>query len=417
MFKIEVMAKILLISNGYGENSFSSLLLESLIQEIEKEKLPLKVETVSLVGEGKIFDPWLSHPQVSILHSSPPLPYGGVYLGGIRERTTHFIKDFQIQRKNLRAIKKKLAPLQDEIDWVIGVGDFLPVLISKLFLKKKVFLVACYHSHLLKNSKKPYEKIGRYTAYLFRHYTFRVYTRDYPTAKWFKSLGINAHYLGFLGPSPSILVPQRREIILLTGSREDWKENLQFLAKTLQYISPSLLQSFSIHWVFPPERKEEEIEREMQKVKGSFTFSRGDYLEHLSQGALVVGFAGTAMEQAAFLGIPSLQPYREKAIQSNPYFINKRQKLLLGDALITGADTPQETAKILEEALVNLSFHQKRAQEFSEKTWGRKREGAKNIAQDLAKEFKKSFSNKFHKTFPPPPDTVPVEVDYRSDRR
>ena len=42
----------------------------------------------------------------------------------------------------------------------------------------------------------------------------------------------------------------------------------------------------------------------MKKTKGKFSFSRGDYLEHLSRGALVVGFAGTAMEQAAFLGIP-----------------------------------------------------------------------------------------------------------------
>lgn len=411
------MPKILLISNGYGENSFSSLLLNSLVQELEKERLPIKVEILSVVGEGKAFDRWLSHPQVSILHSSPPLPYGGVYLGGIRERITHFIKDFQIQRKNLRAIKKKLAPLQDEIDWVIGVGDFLPVLISKLFLKKKVSLVDCYHSHLLKRSNKPYEKVRRYTAYLFRRYTFRVYTRDYPTAKWFKSLGINAHYLGFLGPSPSILAPQRREIILLTGSREDWRENLQFLAKTLQYTSPSLLQSFSIHWVFPPERKEEEIEREMEKAQANFSFSRGDYLEHLSQGALVVGFAGTAMEQAAFLGIPSLQPYREKAIQSNPYFINKRQRSLLGDALIPGADTPQETAKILEEVLIHLSFYQKRAQEFSQKTWRGKREGAKNIARDLVKEFKKSLSNKFRKVPLLPPDIAPVEVGYHSDRQ
>lgn len=416
MLKIEAMSKILLVSNGYGENSFSSLLLESLIQEIEKEKLPLKVEIVSLVGEGRIFDRWLSHPQVSMLHSSPSLPYGGVYLGGIEEKVMHFIKDFQTQRKNLKAIKKKLTPLQDEIDWVIGVGDFLPVLISKLFLKKKVFLVDCYHTCLLKKSDKPYERLRRYTAHLFRHHALRVYTRDYPTAQWFKSLGINACYLGFLGPSPSILAPERREIILLTGSREDWRENLQFLAKTLQYTSPSLLQPFSIHWVFPPER-EEEIEREMKKVEVNFTFSRGDYLEHLSRGALVVGFAGTAMEQAAFLGIPSLQPYREGAIQSNPYFINQRQKLLLGEALIIGANTPQETAKILEEVLLNLPFYQKRAREFSKRTWGEKGEGAKNIAQDLVKEFKKSFPNKFHKTLPLPLDTVLVEADYRSDRQ
>jgi len=407
------MAKILLISNGYGENSFSNLLLESLVQELEKEQLPLKVEILSVVGEGKAFDRWLSHPQVSMFHSSPSLPYGGVYLGRIKERVRHFIKDFQIQKKNLRVIQKKLISMIDEIDWVIGVGDFLPVLISKLFLKKKVFLVACYHSYLLKRSNKPYEKIGIYTAHLFRHYASRVYTRDYPTAKWFKSLGINAHYLGFLGPSPSILVPQRREIILLTGSREDWKENLQFLAKTLQYTSPSLLQSFSIHWVFPPEREEEEIKEEMKKVKTNFAFSRGDYLEHLSRGALVVGFAGTAIQQAASLGIPSLRTYREGAIQ----IINKRQKPLLGDALITGADTPQETAKILEEVLTHLSFYQKRAQEFSEKTWGRKKEGAKNIARDLVKELQKSFSNNFHKVLPLSPDITPVEAGYHSDRQ
>ncbi len=410
------MPKILLISNGYGENSFSSLLLESLIQESEKAKLPLEVEVLSLVGEGRAFDRWLSHPQVSLLHSSPPLPYGGVYLGERWEKIIRFIKDFQIQKKNLIEVKKKLAFLKDEIDGVIGVGDFLPVLISKLFLKKKVFLVDCYHTCLLKKSDKPYERLRRYTAHLFRHHALRVYTRDYPTAQWFKSLGINAHYLGFLGPSPSRLHPERREIILLTGSREDWRENLQFLVETLQYSSPSLLRPFSIHFVFSPERRKEEIETEMKKTKEKFSFSRGDYLEHLSRGALVVGFAGTAMEQAAFLGIPSLQPYREGAIQSNPYFINQRQKLLLGEALIPGSDTPKETAKILEEVLLNLTFYQKRAREFSKRTWGEKGEGAKNIARDLVEEFQKSLPNKFHK-ISLSPDTVPAGAGCHSGKQ
>ena len=64
----------------------------------------------------------------------------GVYLGERWEKIIRFIKDFQIQKKNLREVKKKLALLKDEIDGVIGVGDFLPVLISKLFLKRKFFL-------------------------------------------------------------------------------------------------------------------------------------------------------------------------------------------------------------------------------------------------------------------------------------
>ena len=76
------MPKILLISNWiWRKILFSSLLLESLIQESEKAKLPLEIEVLSLVGEGGAFDRWLSHPQVSLLHSSPPLPYGGSLSG------------------------------------------------------------------------------------------------------------------------------------------------------------------------------------------------------------------------------------------------------------------------------------------------------------------------------------------------
>lgn len=115
----------------------------------------------------------------------------------------------------------------------------------------------------------------------------------------------------------------------------------------------------------------------------SLSWSRGDYFQHLSESALVVGFAGTAIEQAAFLGIPSIEPWQENALQANQDFMENRQKLLLREALIPGGSIPSQLAQILKNTLLNLPDFQRAASDFSQKVWEGKANGGMAIAENI----------------------------------
>ncbi|MGQ9622812.1 MAG: hypothetical protein ACUVTO_05130 [Candidatus Caldatribacteriaceae bacterium] len=389
--------RVLFISNGYGEDSFAALILSEFLKEITKEEIPCFVDALPLVGEGKVFAELVcSFPQrIRLLHSSPHLPFGGVYLGEPLRRFLRFLRDLLGGGlQNTCSVIRLLLRFSSSFDMVVGVGDVFPLLLGLLFARKKVYLFACAHTTLLRQKGKPYERLGRVTAHLFRRCAEKVYTRDAPTALWFQSLGIKAEFLGFVGPE----IPhfKNKEIILfLPGHRRDWRENFRFLYEVLT-LSKDDLVSFPLHFVFPPERTTFEIVEVIQEVGGiplscssfqienlSVSFSQGDYLTHLGRAKLVVGFAGTALEQAACLGIPCLEPYRKDAIQANRHFLQTRQTLLLREALIQGGGTPEETATILKNVLANLPRFQKEAQNFAQRTWEGKMDGAKNIAFDL----------------------------------
>lgn len=390
--------RLLLLSNGYGEDSFAALILEELLGLAEEKGLPLRVDVIPLVGEGKAFEGLLLRfpGSVHLSHLSPSLPYGGVYLGKPLHRFFRLFSDALFGGfRNILLAACRVRSLARGVDVIFGVGDILPLLLGFLFGRRKVFLFACAHTDLLRVKKKPYERLGRVTAYFLRHGTERVYTRDAPTALWFQNLGIPAVFPGFVGPKIGEFSSRQRYVLFLPGHRGDWEDNFLFLARAI-LSAGSALDPFSLHFAFPPERTLQEIEGAFARAGGrrydssSFllgercvSFSRGDYLLRLQEAALVVGFAGTALEHAAFCGIPCIEPYRRSAIQANPDFLFRRQILLLREALTPGGTTPEETARILEMVLCNLPDFQKKAREFSWRTWEDKRNGARNIACDL----------------------------------
>jgi len=173
----------------------------------------------------------------------------------------------------------------------------------------------------------------------------------------------------------------------LPGSRKDWKNNLRFFFVAFKEVNHQYLKDYEIHIVFSPGVDTQEIQFLLASLLKNHHFfiswSQGDYFQHLSQSALVVGFAGTAIEQAAFLGIPSIEPWQENAIQVNRDFIENRQKLLLREALIPGGDTPSQLAQVLKNTLLNLQDYQKAAENFSQKVWEGKSNGGMTIAENI----------------------------------
>ncbi len=389
---------MLLLSNGYGEDSFAALILEELLELAEREEFTLYVDIIPLVGKGEAFKGLLQRfPEaVRLCHFSPSLPYGGVYLGRSFSRFLHFLRDtFSGGLRNILAVARRIRFLAPAADVILGVGDILPLILGFLFGRKRVYFFACAHTDLLRIAKRPYERLGRLTAYFLQHGAARVYTRDAPTALWFQSLGIHAVFPGFVGPRMGERSHERPYILFLPGHRGDWEENFFFLVDTI-LLAGKILDGFVLHFVFPPERTLLEIESVFTRAGGKpytsssfsfkercISFSQGDYFTKLQKAALVVGFAGTALEHAAFCGIPCIEPCRQNAIQANPDFLFRRQALLLREALTPGGTTPRETARTLQMVLTHLTEFQRKAQEFSWKTWEGKGDGAKNIACDL----------------------------------
>ncbi len=381
---------ILLLTNGYGEDSFSAVLLEKLIQLTPVHQFPIHYFVLPLVGKGSIFQNLVSeYPnQISLLTPPYSLPNGGVYLGSRFQKGMRFLDDcIHGNIQNGFYFLRQLRKIKVTIDAVIGVGDFIPPLVNTLFLQKKMYMVACAHTFLLKRKNDPLERLGRLTAHLYRHACFRIYTRDRLTEGWFRQLGLPAFYLGFLGPDMGKVREDRRTIVLLPGSREDWKENLDFCMRAIQETKSEVFKGYRLHIVFSPGRSEEEIQSFLaehpENESIQFSWSRGDYFHHLFRSVLIVGFAGTALEQAAFLGIPSIEPWRKEALQANQDFIENRQKLLLGEALIPGGNTPSQLSQILENTLIHLSDRQKEASAFSQRVWEGKTNAGLAIAKDI----------------------------------
>lgn len=411
---------VVFLSNGYGEDSFAQLIATAFLEEAKSQGIPVRLGFMPLVGEGKLLKHLcIQYPQQCyLLRGSSSLPYGGVYLGNVFQQLGRFVLDtLSGGAKNVLQLISHLARIRKTVDMVVVVGDVLLLLLSFVSLRKKAYLFACAHTSLLRTKGKPYERLGKLNAHLLRQLTQKVYTRDNPTALWFQSLGIKACYCGFVGPLLPRKNPESRTILFLPGHRNDWKENFRFLVKTILHTH-DLFPPYLPHFVFPPEPSTQEIERCVREAgaipaTSSFflghtlvTWSQGDYFARLGDTALVVGFAGTALEHAASLGIPCLEPYTERAIQANRYFLEKRQKLLLREALIQGENTPEKTACILQETLKNLPQIQKKAEDFSKRVWQNKENGARHIAQDLLSILC---------TPPPPQDTVPVWVGSRND--
>ena len=73
---------LLLLSNGYGEDSFASILLEKLVQFTKVYKIPSTFLVIPLIGKGAQFYQCQSQypDQVSIITPPFSLPNGGVYL-------------------------------------------------------------------------------------------------------------------------------------------------------------------------------------------------------------------------------------------------------------------------------------------------------------------------------------------------
>lgn len=310
--------KILFISNGHGEDLNGSLIA----QEITKINSKIKLAALPIVGEGNSYHKF----NIEIIVPTQNMPSGGIFYLNI----LNFIKDL-ISGLIALTIKQILAIIKESknCELIVAVGDIVPILFAYITGRKFVAFIVSTSSYYEGKLKLPL-----LTAMMLKSpRCLKIFTRDKFTADDLQNRGFSkAIFAGY--PIMDVLkssnknlelLPNIPMIALLPGSR--LPEALHNLELELQVCEKLVLLSeinlqFRVALVPSIQDNDLEIVAKNQnweylgqgklvkiinnKSVEILTYNDA-FAEILSQCNVVLGMAGTAVEQSVGLGKPVVQ--------------------------------------------------------------------------------------------------------------
>ena len=348
---------ILFISNGYGEDSVSALLIKEL-----REKKFFNIKILPLVGKGEIFD------FSDILGSPVNLPSGGL----INNNLSALIKDI---KAGLLALTLKQIDIlrKSSFDLIVCVGDRYPVILAGLFTCSPLIFVAVAQSVHVRG-------YSLFERLLMKGRVNMVFPRDAETAIYLNETGILSEFVGnpMMDTFPILpcnidIPPGAGVITILPGSRSEIWYNLKIslsVCRKIYALNREIIFLMALSQRVLPGEFYEYILKEgwsFSEDKDAVNLVHGDGTEvkmsqkyfgyMIDRADAVLGLGGTANEQAAGLGKPVVTFWSPER-QVRPSFI-KHQKSLLGDALIIVSPEPEIIAEKLLELLRNpLKAHE-----------------------------------------------------------
>ncbi len=310
--------KILFISNGHGEDLNGSLIA----QEIPKINPDILIKALPIVGEGNSY----KKLNIELIVSTKSMPSGGIfYLNPL-----NFIKDLisgliGLTIKQFYAIYKQ----RKNFDLIVAVGDIVPIFFAYISGRKFMAFIVSTSSYYEGNLKLPL-----LTAMMLKSKRcLKIFTRDQFTAEDLQKRGFTkAIFAGY--PIMDTLQPSGKDlnllaniltIALLPGSR--LPEALHNLELELQVCEELILRSesnFNFRAALVPSITENDLKlvaknqqweyleqgvlgkkiHQKQVIVRCYNNAFADILNHCN---LVLGMAGTAVEQAVGLGKPVVQ--------------------------------------------------------------------------------------------------------------
>jgi len=395
--------RVLVISNGHGEDEIAAVLGEQLIrvaQEIDLEAFPL-------VGSGRAY----LNRGIAVVMQGEDLPSGGFSHNSLGNLWMD-IKGglFRHIRDQIRLLKT----MRGQIDLAVCVGDVYLLILAGLFLKKPLFFLPTAKSDYIAPHWRV--EIG-----LMRRYAQRIFPRDAVTAASLSRQGLPAEFAGNLMmdclpfKNPAYFQEDGSWIIsLLPGSRLEAYENMEdFTAVLATFENLAAEQGVSngrryyvalagglnisvlakkletIGWVLKMPTTEE-----VTNGIGGHLCPRGDnfrvtvvqgrFADLLAVSDLVLGLAGTGNEQAVGLGKPVVT-FPGRGAQFTKGFA-ERQKRLLGDSICLLERNPVEVAEKVLDILTDPSLQERMGQ------IGRQRMGVPGGAEKIALRIKEYFS-------------------------
>lgn len=357
------MKRLLLLSNGAGEDAIAAKILERLPGEIRRAVL-----CCPLVGSGhalrnfELCGPRVLPPSEGLFRESWALAFKdlarGVIAGHLRQ---------------LRFLRE----LRSEVALTVAVGDLFPVLWAKLGSSGRILFVgtakSVYHH--------PYSPLERL---LLRAWVEQSLVRDQVTAETLRRYEVAADWLG--NAMMDEVQPQGVKlpfedgpvVTLFPGSRGQAPGVLAYQLEVLDLLRPdyprlqvgvALAPGCELSDLVAPS-----LEKGWSLRSGPGggahlgVLTRGQSEVHLLSGVLgdllsvstvALGQAGTANEQAAGAGVPvvAYDPKGERGLK----WYRKRQKGLLGDAVSVVAMVPDIIAQELNLLLGNGQERERRA--------------------------------------------------------
>lgn len=316
--------RLLVASNGHGEDDIACKVLACLL-DIDHNRPA--VDAWPIVGEGRAYRD-LGIQTVGPRNTLPSAGFATL--------------DWRLMAADLRSgwigthwTQYRFArQLHSRYDAIIGVGDIIPLLVSRCS-NLPLFFIAC--------AKSAYYEAGDGYTYLekqlMRRCCLAVFPRDRLTSERLAKSGVANEYLGnpmMDGLTPGTRIapddPKKTWIALLPGSRSDAFDNLFLLLAAAARISEKSDQPASLGFAIAVHRslslqqisetvavsgsKWSPVDRDhwggtdvdaiaLAHGSGSRVLIMKDrFADILHTASLAIGMAGTANEQAVGLGIP-----------------------------------------------------------------------------------------------------------------
>jgi uncharacterized protein (TIGR03492 family) len=347
------LSRILLLSNGHGEDLSGALIGQELISRgFELASLPL-------VGHGQAY----RQAALPVLGQTREYSTGGL---GYTSHLGRLTEIFQGQLLYLLRRLALLARVAGRYDLVVVVGDVIPVLAAYLVRRPVVTYLVAYSSHYEGRLRLPWPCGPCLGSRRFQ----RVFSRDALTADDLsQQLRRPVTFLGnpfldrVLEPSQSLELPgtprAAQRLGLLPGSRlPEAERNLELMLQVLTRLPTPLRQgeTLALEAALVGEFSLERVEALAQplgwRLEGKLLrhgplglqLRWGQFAAIVQQSDLLLSMTGTAAEQAVGLGKPVLQ-LPGFGPQFTPGFA-EAQRRLLGPSLFCAEGAPGSAANL-----------------------------------------------------------------------
>ena len=357
------MARLLLLSNGHGEDLSGALLGQALL------KRGHQVDALPLVGRGQPY----RDGQIPVVVSTREFSTGGLGYTSLRGRLTELI---QGQVLHLLQALLRLLRIRRRYDLVVVIGDVIPVMAAWLCGRPAATYLVAYSSHYEGRLNLPWPCGACLASERFH----AVFSRDLLTAEDLsEQLGRPVRFVGnpFMDPvlTEAPPLPGRRRLALLPGSRRpELEHNLLLLLRVIQHLPAPLFSTgelavdlaliralsdqslgalvATLGWELHPASPSSAEAKRLVKGPRQVLVHRGAFPSVVQNANLVLAMAGTATEQAVGLAKPVLQ-----MAGAGPQFtasFAEAQRRLLGPTVFCADGDSGEDATVL--ATVQLAL-------------------------------------------------------------
>ena len=317
---------VIIISNGHGEDIIAC----NIAKALQDRDASVTLSAYPLVGEGHSY----TALNIPVKTSNTTFPSGG-FIRSVKDIYRDLSQGLLAHIKYQRSCIKKAAKTAD---LVIAIGDIFCLWQARNSAHNTIFFPTAKSDTFMPHSMLEKRLIRRFSSLVF--------PRDTLTTESLKKAHINTQFHGnpmmdrLLDSNPLDCPTPHPIIGILPGSRDEAYENLAYISKIISRINTPVTPIAAIS-----------PSLDMQKLSAITNIAMTHSFKPLiNQARIIIGLAGTANEQAAFLGKPVLC-FPGSGPQSTPTRFQEQQKLMGPNIHFHNTQDSSALAHVAEELL------------------------------------------------------------------